>query len=103
MTGRHSPTIRKAFATNGSISVPEPSQSCAYRAYPLSEECMATSTPCSVTRFQNGSNSGSANEREPRKPGTGAEKAVAVDEPGMIATSFPGFRELMAGLGAEIG
>jgi 3-phosphoshikimate 1-carboxyvinyltransferase len=35
--------------------------------------------------------------------GLGAEKAVAVDEPGMIATSFPGFGELMAGLGAEIG
>jgi 3-phosphoshikimate 1-carboxyvinyltransferase len=34
--------------------------------------------------------------------GLGAEKAVAVDEPGMIATSFPGFRPLMAGLGAEI-
>ena len=25
-----------------------------------------------------------------------------VDEPGMIATSFPGFVELMRGLGAEI-
>jgi 3-phosphoshikimate 1-carboxyvinyltransferase len=35
--------------------------------------------------------------------GLGAEKAVAVDEPGMIATSFPGFGELMAGLGADIG
>jgi 3-phosphoshikimate 1-carboxyvinyltransferase len=35
--------------------------------------------------------------------GLGAEKAVAVDEPGMIATSFPGFGALMAGLGAEIG
>jgi 3-phosphoshikimate 1-carboxyvinyltransferase len=35
--------------------------------------------------------------------GLGAERPVAVDEPGMIATSFPGFRELMAGLGAEIG
>jgi 3-phosphoshikimate 1-carboxyvinyltransferase len=35
--------------------------------------------------------------------GLGAEKPVAVDEPGMIATSFPGFAELMAGLGAEIG
>jgi 3-phosphoshikimate 1-carboxyvinyltransferase len=34
--------------------------------------------------------------------GLGAEHAVAVDEPGMIATSFPGFGELMAGLGAEI-
>jgi 3-phosphoshikimate 1-carboxyvinyltransferase len=34
--------------------------------------------------------------------GLGADKAIAVDEPGMIATSFPGFRELMAGLGAEI-
>ena len=34
--------------------------------------------------------------------GLGAEKPVAVDEPGMIATSFPGFRELMAGLGADM-
>jgi len=25
-----------------------------------------------------------------------------VDEPGMIGTSFPGFRELMASLGADI-
>jgi 3-phosphoshikimate 1-carboxyvinyltransferase len=35
--------------------------------------------------------------------GLGAEEPVAVDEPGMIATSFPGFGALMAGLGAEIG
>ena len=35
--------------------------------------------------------------------GLGAEQPVAVDEPGMIATSFPGFGALMAGLGAEIG
>ena len=35
--------------------------------------------------------------------GLGADAAVAVDEPGMIATSFPGFGALMAGLGAEIG
>ena len=35
--------------------------------------------------------------------GLGAQDAVAVDEPGMIATSFPGFGALMAGLGAEIG
>ena len=35
--------------------------------------------------------------------GLGAEKPVSVDEPGMIATSFPGFGALMAGLGAEIG
>jgi 3-phosphoshikimate 1-carboxyvinyltransferase len=35
--------------------------------------------------------------------GLGAEQPVAVDEPGMIATSFPGFGELMAGLGASIG
>jgi 3-phosphoshikimate 1-carboxyvinyltransferase len=34
--------------------------------------------------------------------GLGADDAVAVDEPGMIATSFPGFGALMAGLGAEI-
>jgi 3-phosphoshikimate 1-carboxyvinyltransferase len=35
--------------------------------------------------------------------GLGADQPVAVDEPGMIATSFPGFGALMAGLGAEIG
>jgi len=35
--------------------------------------------------------------------GLGAEEPVSVDEPGMIATSFPGFGALMAGLGAEIG
>ena len=34
--------------------------------------------------------------------GLAAQAAVTVDEPGMIATSFPGFVELMAGLGAEI-
>jgi 3-phosphoshikimate 1-carboxyvinyltransferase len=34
--------------------------------------------------------------------GLAAERAVAVDEPGMIATSFPGFVEMMRGLGAEI-
>jgi 3-phosphoshikimate 1-carboxyvinyltransferase len=34
--------------------------------------------------------------------GLGAERPVGVDEPGMIATSFPGFRQLMTGLGAEI-
>lgn len=35
--------------------------------------------------------------------GLAAYAAVTVDEPGMIATSFPGFVELMRGLGAEIG
>jgi len=34
--------------------------------------------------------------------GLGAEHPVTVDEPGMIATSFPGFGALMAGLVAEI-
>ncbi|MDP1911922.1 3-phosphoshikimate 1-carboxyvinyltransferase [Brevundimonas sp.] len=34
--------------------------------------------------------------------GLAAVEAVTVDEPGMIATSFPGFVELMRGLGAEI-
>jgi 3-phosphoshikimate 1-carboxyvinyltransferase len=34
--------------------------------------------------------------------GLAAENAVSVDEPGMIATSFPGFVGLMRGLGAEI-
>jgi hypothetical protein len=33
---------------------------------------MMTSTPVSTTRFQKGSNSGSANDRRPRSPGTGA-------------------------------
>ncbi len=35
--------------------------------------------------------------------GLAAAEAVTVDEPGMIATSFPGFVELMRGLGADIG
>jgi 3-phosphoshikimate 1-carboxyvinyltransferase len=35
--------------------------------------------------------------------GLAAEKAVQVDEPEMIATSFPGFAELMHSLGADIG
>jgi len=34
--------------------------------------------------------------------GLAAEQAVTVDEPGMIATSFPGFVEMMNGLGADI-
>lgn len=34
--------------------------------------------------------------------GLAAGEAVTVDEPGMIATSFPGFVELMRGLGADI-
>jgi 3-phosphoshikimate 1-carboxyvinyltransferase len=34
--------------------------------------------------------------------GLAAGAPVAVDEPGMIATSFPGFLALMRGLGAEI-
>jgi 3-phosphoshikimate 1-carboxyvinyltransferase len=34
--------------------------------------------------------------------GLASETPVGVDEPGMIATSFPGFVELMRGLGAEI-
>ena len=35
--------------------------------------------------------------------GLAAAEAVTVDEPGMIATSFPGFVELMRGLGADLG
>ncbi|MFZ5717829.1 MAG: 3-phosphoshikimate 1-carboxyvinyltransferase [Pseudomonadota bacterium] len=35
--------------------------------------------------------------------GLASETPVSVDEPGMIATSFPGFVDLMRGLGAEIG
>jgi 3-phosphoshikimate 1-carboxyvinyltransferase len=34
--------------------------------------------------------------------GLAAERAVSVDEAGMIATSFPGFGALMSGLGAEL-
>ena len=34
--------------------------------------------------------------------GLAAERPVTVDQPGMIATSFPGFVALMRGLGAEI-
>ncbi|MBA4011488.1 MAG: 3-phosphoshikimate 1-carboxyvinyltransferase [Phenylobacterium sp.] len=34
--------------------------------------------------------------------GLAADAPIAVDEPGMIATSFPGFVELMRGMGAEI-
>lgn len=34
--------------------------------------------------------------------GLAADEPVTVDEPGMIATSFPGFVELMRGLGADI-
>jgi 3-phosphoshikimate 1-carboxyvinyltransferase len=35
--------------------------------------------------------------------GLNAEAPIEVDEPDMIATSFPGFVSLMRGLGAEIG
>lgn len=35
--------------------------------------------------------------------GLAAAEPVAVDEPGMIATSFPGFVGLMRGLGADLG
>jgi 3-phosphoshikimate 1-carboxyvinyltransferase len=35
--------------------------------------------------------------------GLASDQPVTVDEPGMIATSFPGFVELMRGLGGEIG
>lgn len=35
--------------------------------------------------------------------GLAAETPVTVDEPGMIATSFPGFVAMMRGLGADIG
>ncbi|HZL00781.1 MAG TPA: 3-phosphoshikimate 1-carboxyvinyltransferase [Caulobacteraceae bacterium] len=34
--------------------------------------------------------------------GLAAEAPVTIDEPGMIATSFPGFGALMAGLGADL-
>ncbi|MBP8072092.1 MAG: 3-phosphoshikimate 1-carboxyvinyltransferase, partial [Brevundimonas sp.] len=34
--------------------------------------------------------------------GLAADEAVTVDEPGMIATSFPGFVELMRGLHGDI-
>ena len=35
--------------------------------------------------------------------GLAADQPISVDEPGMIATSFPGFELLMRGLGADIG
>ena len=35
--------------------------------------------------------------------GLASAREVAVDEPGMIATSFPGFVDLMRGLGADLG
>lgn len=35
--------------------------------------------------------------------GLASDAPMSVDEPGMIATSFPGFVELMTGLGAELG
>ena len=35
--------------------------------------------------------------------GLAAQTAVAVDEPDMIATSFPGFVEMMRGLGGDVG
>jgi 3-phosphoshikimate 1-carboxyvinyltransferase len=35
--------------------------------------------------------------------GLASDAPMSVDEPGMIATSFPGFVELMRGLGAELG
>jgi 3-phosphoshikimate 1-carboxyvinyltransferase len=35
--------------------------------------------------------------------GLAASEPVTVDEPGMIATSFPGFVDLMRGLGGEVG
>jgi 3-phosphoshikimate 1-carboxyvinyltransferase len=34
--------------------------------------------------------------------GLSSDEPVAIDEPGMIATSFPGFLALMRSLGAEI-
>jgi 3-phosphoshikimate 1-carboxyvinyltransferase len=34
--------------------------------------------------------------------GLAADAVVRVDEPGMIATSFPGFVDMMGGLGADI-
>jgi 3-phosphoshikimate 1-carboxyvinyltransferase len=34
--------------------------------------------------------------------GMAAQEPVEIDEPGMIATSFPGFAELMRGLGGDI-
>jgi len=34
--------------------------------------------------------------------GLAAERPVAVDDAGFIATSFPGFAELMRGLGGDL-
>ncbi len=35
--------------------------------------------------------------------GLAAQAQITVDEPEMIATSFPGFVEIMQGLGADLG
>jgi len=34
--------------------------------------------------------------------GLAAQSGVSVDEPGMIATSFPGFARMMRGLGGDL-
>jgi len=35
--------------------------------------------------------------------GLAADGPITVDEPGMIATSFPGFVAMMVGLGGDLG
>jgi 3-phosphoshikimate 1-carboxyvinyltransferase len=34
--------------------------------------------------------------------GMAAQQPVEIDEPGMIATSFPGFADMMRGLGGDL-
>ncbi|CNN29451.1 Uncharacterised protein [Mycobacterium tuberculosis] len=48
---------------------------------------MPTRTSCSTTRSQNGSNSGTANDRGPRKPGTGAGRTRMHRAPRLTAHS----------------
>ena len=68
---RHEEAIRNVFVTKGSFSLLPPSQSAdAARVAAVRHACIVTRTSSSTTRFQNGSNSGSANDREPWYPGT---------------------------------
>ncbi len=48
---------------------------------------MATSTSCSTHFCQNGSNSGRANDRGPRKPGTGAGRTKMARAPRLTTQS----------------
>ena len=52
-----------------------------YRWYPESEACMPTGMSASATSFQKGSNSGSAGERGPMNPETGAGRMRTILAP----------------------